>query len=187
MPSKRFEQAFVYASQLHKHQKRKGTNIPYIAHLLGVTALVFEDGGDEDQAIAALLHDAVEDQGGKKTLEEIRVRFGNRIARIVERCTDSYETPKPEWRKRKTNYLDHLNGSPLDVQRVALADKVHNARSILRDLRVEGNNVWKRFNGKKEGTLWYYQSLVKFDWDNNLGILASELKATVSEIVRIAN
>ena len=187
MLSERFEQALVFATRLHAHQLRKGTHIPYIAHLLGVTALVLEDGGDEDQAIAALLHDAVEDQGGRKTLDEIELEFGNRVAKIVEMCTDSFETPKPEWHKRKTEYLEHLSEAPLDVQRVALADKVHNARSILRDLRVEGDGVWKRFNGGKEGTVWYYSALVEHFRNLNISNMAEELKKLVKELNTFAD
>jgi (p)ppGpp synthase/HD superfamily hydrolase len=157
----RFERALVYAFQLHRRQTRKGSHTPYIAHLLAVTSLVIEDGGDEDQAIAALLHDAVEDQGGLVTLERIRTKFGDRVARIVEGCTDADSLPKPPWRSRKEAYLNHLAGAPAEVRRVSLADKLHNARSILADLRQSGDSVWKRFNGGKDGTLWYYRSLVE--------------------------
>ncbi len=149
-----------FALELHQLQVRKGTRVPYIAHLLGVTALVLEDGGDEDQAIAALLHDAAEDQGGQRTLEEIRRRYGEQVANIVDGCTDTYLDPKPEWQLRKEKYLEHLAGASEAVLRVSLADKLHNGRSIVRDLRFKGNEVWSRFNGGKYGTLWYYRNLL---------------------------
>jgi (p)ppGpp synthase/HD superfamily hydrolase len=159
--SERFNQALDYALALHGDQLRKGSETPYIAHLLAVTALVLEDGGDEEQAIAALLHDAPEDQGGLEVLEAIRMRFGDRVADIVHGCTDTYQTPKPPWRQRKANYLEHLQTASQEVLRVSLADKLHNARSILLDLQRFGDAVWERFNGGKEGTLWYYRSILE--------------------------
>jgi (p)ppGpp synthase/HD superfamily hydrolase len=155
----RFENAFAYASHLHRHQRRKSTSIPYLAHLLAVTALVLEDGGNEDEAIAALLHDAVEDQGGLRVLAEIRLRYGDRVAEIVEGCSDSFSLIKPPWKERKEKYLEHLHTASPEVIRVSLADKYHNASSTLRDLKAQGNTVWERFNGGRQGTLWYYQSL----------------------------
>ena len=157
----RFNDALVFAAEIHAKQRRKGSSIPYIAHLLGVTALVLEDGGDEDQAIAALLHDAVEDQGGLSTLHLIREKFGERVAEIVDGCSDTYIEPKPEWRSRKENYLKRLETASNDVLRVSLADKLHNSRSILRNLEEEGESIWGRFNGAREGTLWYYQSALE--------------------------
>jgi (p)ppGpp synthase/HD superfamily hydrolase len=154
----RFNEALVFAAEIHAQQRRKGSSIPYIAHLLGVTALVLEEGGDEDQAIAALLHDAVEDQGGVGTLHLIREKFGERVAGIVDGCSDTYIEPKPEWRSRKETYLKRLETANMDVLRVSLADKLHNSRSILRNLQKEGETIWNRFNGAREGTLWYYQS-----------------------------
>ncbi|GAH03459.1 unnamed protein product, partial [marine sediment metagenome] len=133
----RFEDALVFTAQLHAQQYRKGSQIPYIAHLLSVSALVIEAGGDEDLAIAALLHDAVEDQGGLETLVKIRQRFGKRVAGIVDSCSDSYIMPKPAWKPRKENYLDKLQTSSQEVRLVSLADKLHNARNTLRDLRKE--------------------------------------------------
>ena len=159
--SDRFENALVYAFQLHQMQVRKGSSVPYIAHLIAVTALVLEDGGDEDEAIAALLHDAAEDHGGLKTLEEIRIRFGDRVAGIVDGCTDTYENPKPSWQERKNAYLEKLLSAPPDILRVSVADKLHNARSLLFDLRRFGEETWSRFNGGKSGTLWYYNQLLK--------------------------
>lgn len=187
MLSSQFENAFNFAVQLHASQKRKGSGIPYISHLMAVAALVLEDGGDEDQAIAALLHDAVEDQGGKKTLQEIQRRFGDRVALIVEGCSDSFYTPKPPWRKRKETYINHLRLAPKDVRRVSLADKLHNVQSILRDLRQEGETVWQRFNGGKDGTLWYYNSLVDIFQEIDDSPMVDELSRIVMEIQEIAD
>jgi GTP pyrophosphokinase len=159
--SSHFTEALVYATRLHAGQVRKGTQIPYVAHLLSVAALVLEAGGDEDEAIAALLHDAVEDQGGLETLTEIQRRFGDRVAVIVEGCSDAYTQPKPPWRKRKESYLAHLSDASPEVRRVSLADKLHNARSIHRDLQENGTGLFSKFNGGKSGTLWYYSRLVE--------------------------
>lgn len=160
--STRFEEALSYAAALHRNQVRKGTSIPYVSHLLSVAALVLEDGGDEDQAIAGLLHDAVEDQGGAPRLDEIGLRFGDRVAHIVEACTDSDETPKPPYRVRKQLYLDQLPGEPPDVLRVALADKLHNARGLLRGLRAEGPaELWTHFKASPEDKLWYLRAALE--------------------------
>jgi (p)ppGpp synthase/HD superfamily hydrolase len=158
--TERFNDALVYTSRLHANQRRKGSGVPYIAHLLSVAALVLENGGDEEMAIAALLHDAVEDQGGMETLHEIQQRYGVRVADIVLACSDSFTQPKPPWQNRKEEYLKHLENSSWEVQLISLADKLHNARSILRDLKVQGSQIWEKFNGGKEGTLWYYRRLV---------------------------
>jgi (p)ppGpp synthase/HD superfamily hydrolase len=182
----RFEEALVFAARLHACQVRKGSGIPYIAHLLGVTELVLQDGGDEDQAIAALLHDAVEDQGGHETLATIRARFGDRVARIVEGCTDAYTQPKPPWQERKEAYIAHLRQAEAEVRRVSLSDKLHNARSVLYDLRREKEELWKRFNGGKEGTLWYYRTLVQVFQDTGGGEMAEELARVVAEIEKLA-
>ncbi len=155
----RFHSARTSASRLHAKQRRKGKNVPYVAHLLGVAALVLEAGGDEDQAIAALLHDAVEDQGGLPQLDEIRREFGGRVAVIVTDCSDSFTQPKPDWYERKKKYLEHLPTTSPDVLLVSAADKLHNARTILADWREEGDRVFERFKGKKQGTLWYYRAL----------------------------
>jgi (p)ppGpp synthase/HD superfamily hydrolase len=180
--TERFEDALGFAAHLHARQKRKGTPVPYVAHLLSVTSLVLENGGDEDQAIAALLHDAVEDQGGLPILQEIRDRFGERVARIVEGCSDSYGHPKPPWRKRKESYLHHLRQVDADVRLVSLADKLHNARSILRDLRQDGPQSLSRFNGGRAGTLWYYHSLVNIFLELDDSLMVTELVDTVAEI-----
>lgn len=183
----RFESALTYAFQLHVNQVRKGGQIPYLAHLLAVTALVLEDGGDEDQAIAALLHDAVEDQGGDKTLQSIKERYGERVADIVAGCTDAFRIPKPPWRQRKEAYLKHLVNAPLEVRRVSLADKLHNARSLVDDLHGEGQAVWERFNGGKEGTLWYYRNLVEIFGQFEHTRIFVDFQEAVIEIERLAN
>lgn len=162
----RFEGAIVFAFRLHAKQFRKGSDISYVSHILGVTALVIEDGGDEDQAIAALLHDAVEDQGGLEMLDLIREKYGARVANIVDGCTDAYTIPKPPWKQRKVRYLEHLKEANEDVLRVSLADKLHNAYSLLKDLDRSGNEVWARFNGGMDGTLWYYRELVNIFQDS---------------------
>jgi len=180
MLTNRYDDALLYASKLHRNQVRKGTPIPYMSHLLSVSALVLKNGGDEDQAIAGLLHDAVEDQGGLPTLEAIRERFGDRVANIVSDCTDSWSEPKPLWRERKEAYIEALPGKNPESLLVSLADKTDNARAIMGDYRVIGDEVWTRFTGKKEGTCWYYQSLTGFFSKYHPGPLASELARTVA-------
>ena len=159
MLTDRFDDAFHYAHRLHRAQMRKGTPIPYISHLMTVAALVIEHGGNEDQAIGALLHDAAEDQGGAETLEEIRGRFGDAVAEIVSDCTDAWTEPKPDWRPRKEAYLAKLPSTPQQSLLVSLADKTHNAEAILFDYRVLGDPLWQRFNGGAKGTRWYYGAL----------------------------
>ncbi len=182
----RFDAALQYASDVHRRQIRGGSHVPYVAHLLGVAALVLEEGGDEDEAIAALLHDAVEDQGGRRRLADIRRRFGERVARIVEACSDSHTIPKPPWRERKEKYLARIRHEPADVRRVSLADKLYNARSILADYRHVGDTVWKRFTGGKQGTLWYYRELVKAFREVGPHLMAEELGRVVTQLERLA-
>jgi (p)ppGpp synthase/HD superfamily hydrolase len=157
----RFEDALEYAVQKHRNQKRKGTRIPYVAHLLGAASIALLYGADEDQAIAALLHDAVEDQGGERTSREISRRYGETVVAIVHGCTDADRFPKPPWRKRKEEYIAQMKCTPAPVLLVSAADKLDNVRSILKDQREIGDKVWARFKGKKEGTLWYYREMVK--------------------------
>lgn len=159
--TRRFEAALVFASQLHNDHFRKATEVPYVTHLLGVASLVGEAGGNEDEVIAALLHDAVEDQGGQPTLERIRNLFGDEVAAIVLGCSDTDEIPKPPWQQRKQEYIKHLDDASASILLVSCADKLHNARSILADYRQIGDELWKRFTGTKEQTLWYYRSLVE--------------------------
>ncbi len=156
----RFHRAFLFAAEKHAGQTRKASTIPYIAHLMGVASLVLEFGGEEDQAIAALLHDVVEDCGGAPMLREVRRRFGDRVAKIVEGCTDSDTTPKPPWRERKETYLRHLKNANAETRLVSAADKLNNIRSILSDYREVGEAIWARFNGGRDGTLWYYRALL---------------------------
>ena len=184
----KFERALVYANQIHGAQLRKGTAIPYIAHLLAVAATVIEYGGDEDLAIAALLHDSVEDQGGPVRLRDVRSRFGERVARVVEACSDSLADvgageQKAPWAERKLAYIAHLGTADRDVLQVSLADKVHNARSILRDLRKPdvGVAVWGRFSQPKDKTIWYYRELASAFQTRLPGQLADEL----AEIVEV--
>jgi (p)ppGpp synthase/HD superfamily hydrolase len=156
----RFDEALVYAAQLHRHQRRKVGGTPYIAHLLSVAALVLEDGGDEDEAIAALLHDAVEDQGGAETLAEIRQRFGETVAEIVNGCSESAVRPKPPWKERKEKFLESLRNASPQVYRITMADKLHNARCMLQEYRNSGEQIWNQFRGGKEGTLWFLNSIL---------------------------
>jgi hypothetical protein len=159
--SERFTEALTYAVEMHNEQARKGSDgkVAYVGHLLGVCSLVIEEGGSETQAIASLLHDAAEDHGGQKTLDEIRNRFGAAVAEIVLACTDTLEEEKPDWRVRKTTYLDHLKDRDELTLMVSLADKLFNARAILRDYEDVGEEVWRRFKAGREGQLWYYGRL----------------------------
>jgi len=185
MPKTRFNEALQFAESAHQSQRRKGTTIPYVAHLLAVTAIVLEHGGDEDQAIAALLHDAVEDQGGLEMEKTIRTRFGDRVATIVMHCTDAVEEPKPPWRERKEVYLSKLPGKPREALLVSAADKLHNARSILADYRQIGEKLWIRFRGGRDGTLWYYRGLADGFATSLPGSLATELSRVVSELDQV--
>jgi (p)ppGpp synthase/HD superfamily hydrolase len=178
----RFEKALLYAARLHRDQTRKGTEVPYVTHLLAVAAIVGENGGPEDEVVAALLHDAPEDRGGKDRLEDIRVRFGAEVAEIVDGCTDTYEYPKPPWRPRKKAYVTHVAKASPSVRLVSAADKLHNARSILADLRSLGNELWDRFTGGKEGTLWYYRALVDAYTGAGSNPVVEELDRVVREI-----
>jgi len=180
----KLEQALPYASRLHRDQVRKGTSTPYITHLLAVASIVGENGGTEDEVVAALLHDAPEDQGGEARLEEIRARFGDRVAEIVDGCTDTYETPKPPWRERKERYLAHLGDASGSVRLVSSADKLHNARAVLSDYRLLGEDLWTRFNGGKEGTLWYYRAIVGTLRGD--GPIVEELDRVVTELEMVS-
>jgi (p)ppGpp synthase/HD superfamily hydrolase len=181
----RFQQALVYATQLHSQQVRKGSGIPNISHLLSVTALVIEDGGDEDEAIAALLHDAIEDRGGDRTRQEIRTLFGERVVSIVDGCTDAEVIPKPPWQERKQKYIDRMRNASPEVCRVSMADKLHNARSILADWHRGENQIWSRFKGGKEGTLWYFRSLIEINRQHGSNYLAEECDRVVRQLEQI--
>jgi (p)ppGpp synthase/HD superfamily hydrolase len=186
-----FDRAVRYANRIHADQTRKGTDVPYMTHLLGVASLVLENGAQsEEEVIGALLHDAAEDQGGRPRLEDIREQFGEQVAHIVDACTDSYESPKPPWRERKEAYVAHVRervepGGDEPALRVSLADKLHNTRAILADVRESGDAVFERFNGKKDGTIWYYAVLV----DAFRGFpnrMVGELEREVTELRRLA-
>ena len=179
MLSERFDSALLYAVQIHGGQKRKETDIPYVSHLLAVCSLTLEHGGDEDQAIAALLHDAAEDQGGEQRLNDIRTRFGSAVADIVHDCTDAWTDPKPPWRGRKEAYLAKLPGKSSYSLLVSLADKTHNARAIVMDARVAGPVFWSRFNAPRDEQLWYYRSLADVYQTALPGALADEFARTV--------
>jgi (p)ppGpp synthase/HD superfamily hydrolase len=178
----RFLKGFLFAAEKHAGQTRKTTTIPYIAHLMGVASLVLEFGGDEDMAIAALLHDVVEDCGGAPMLKEVRRRFGNRVAKIVDGCTDSDIDPKPPWRGRKETYLRHLKSAAAETRLVSAADKLNNVRSILSDYREVGEPIWARFKGGREGTLWYYRALVQEFKRSKPNRLMRELELAVQDL-----
>jgi (p)ppGpp synthase/HD superfamily hydrolase len=182
--TRRVEEAFAYAHAAHASQVRKGTANPYIGHLMGVASIVLDDGGSEDETIAALLHDAAEDAGGRGRLDDIRARFGDAVARIVEDCTDAWTTPKPPWPERKRQYVQHARTLTASSLRVSAADKVHNAYAILRDLRNIGENVWERFNAEPDDILAYYQSLVRAYREAGGGRLVDELDRIVRGIER---
>lgn len=180
----RFDDALKYAHDIHRDQVRKGTQSPFISHLMGVASIVLDDGGGEDEAIGALLHDAAEDQGGRPRLEEIRTRFGDAVAKIVEDCTDSWQTPKRAWIDRKREYVEHAGSLAPASLRVSSADKVHNAYAILRDLRNSGDQVWERFNAPADDVVAYYESLVKAFRHAGGGRLVDELDRIVRGIQR---
>ncbi len=182
---KRFAEALVFSFELHSGQLRKGTDIPYIAHLLSVASIVLEHGGSEDESIAALLHDAIEDQGGKDVKEEIERRFGKTVVQIVEGCTDTDRVPKPPWKQRKEDYINHIAHASNSVRLVSAADKLHNSRSILHDFKLVGGRIWDRFKGGKEGTLWYYRSLVNEYKKKGNNPIIEELENIVNELERI--
>jgi (p)ppGpp synthase/HD superfamily hydrolase len=182
----RFEEALLFATRQHSGQTRKKTDVPYIAHLLSVAALVLEADGDEEQAIAALLHDVVEDCGGAPVQAEVEARFGPRVAHIVAGCTDTDQVPKPPWRARKEDYLRHLRHADEDVRLVSAADKLHNVRTILGDFRRIGDSVWDRFAGKRDGTLWYYRALVEIFHEQPENSITRELERTVIELEQLA-
>jgi len=185
--SPRFEEALLYAARLHANQLRKGGSVPYIAHLLGVASIALQYGANENEAIAALLHDAVEDQGGAATREEILRRFGDKVAEIVDGCTDADTLPKPPWKRRKEAYVAHIRNTSASVRLVSACDKLQNARAILADYRVLGESLWRRFSGGKEGTLWYYRALVQAFREAGTSPLIEELDRVVSEIERLAS
>ncbi len=182
----RFLRAFMFAAEKHAGQTRKASTIPYIAHLMGVASLVLEAGGDEDLAIAALLHDVVEDCGGAPMLKEVRRKFGNRVAKVVDGCTDADTYPKAPWLERKENYIRRLKTENADTRLVSAADKLNNVRSILSDYRAVGESVWSRFYGGREGTLWYYRTLRDVFLRHKRNRITRELELAVNELESLA-
>jgi (p)ppGpp synthase/HD superfamily hydrolase len=191
MLTARFDEAFRYAHDVHRVQPRKGLRIPYIAHLMDVAAIVLQYGGSEDEAIGALLHDAAEDHGGRERLADIRQRFGDVVAEIVEGCSDTFEVAKPAWIPRKRSYISHMTdpGTAPRVLLVSAADKLANARAILADWRRHGDKVFERFTGRKHGTLWYYRGLVnafRKRGEASIAHIVEELDRVVTELQRLA-
>ena len=181
----RFTTAVTLALQMHNGQKRKLSDTPFAAHLLRVTGTVLEHGADEDTAVAAVLHDAVEDQGGVKAREIIRSRFGERVASIVDECSDTDETPKPPWRERKERYLARLATASPSARLISAADKLDNIRSLMTSYRQSGESVWGHFRGGREGTLWYYRSVCEILRQVGPGGLVDELARAVNEFQRV--
>ena len=189
--TERFRQALGFAVHLHRHQVRKGGEVPYIGHLLGVCSIALENGADEDEAIAALLHDSIEDQaesfgGVDKLRKHLKAEFGEKVLAIVEGCTDAETIPKPPWRERKERYIAHLAKAPESVLLVSASDKLHNARAILQDFRELSEALWSRFNGGREGTLWYYRALCDAFLAHGSTPLRRELERTVDDLETLA-
>jgi len=184
--TERFDEALAYVAHLHRTQLRKCGDIPYLGHLLSVSSLVIEGGGTETQVIAGLLHDAVEDQGGGPILAEIRAKFGDDVATIVDQCSDTDVVPKPPWKARKEAYIAHLDTATDDTILVSLADKLDNARAILRDYRIHGPDLWTRFSVKDpQEHLWYYRSLLAVFKDKNKTWLVDELERVLGELTTL--
>jgi len=185
--SERFVEALQVAAQMHAAQGRKGTTIPYVSHLLGTCSIALEYGATEEQAIAALLHDAIEDLMPVDEVTATVGYFGEEVLRIVEACTDAHTKPKPPWLKRKKAYIARLEHEDEAVVLVSASDKLHNARAIVRDLRDQGDSVWRRFNAGKDGQLWYYRALVRaFRKTGHHRALVKELDRTVKRMKRLA-
>ncbi|HEY9766490.1 MAG TPA: HD domain-containing protein [Chroococcales cyanobacterium] len=182
----RFDEALLMASRLHRNQTRKGTNVPYLSHLLGVAAIALEYGANEETAIAALLHDAVEDQGGEATLLEIEGKFGKEVGKIVLDCTDAKTFPKPPWKERKLRHIAAMAEVSFPSQLVVAADKLHNARSLLCDFRVLEESLWSRFKASGDETLWYYHQMIGVLRKAPLP-LVEELERTVAQIEALRN
>ena len=181
----RFDHALLFASQVHRYQDRKKTGIPYLSHLMGVASITLDYGGDEDMGIAALLHDAAEDHGGRAMLHSIEQMFGPRVAKIVDGCTDSYgddESKKPKWYPRKLRYLRKISGEDAETRFVSAADKLYNARAVLRDLRQSGESAFDRFSAPKVKVLWYYRSLVR---EFRAGGVTAMLKPLLDDLDRV--
>ena len=191
--TERFNEALQFAAQLHAAQVRKVSGEPYVAHLLGVCSLVLDYGGGEDEAIAALLHDAIEDQGAHwqsqwhtTVDEEIGRRFGPAVLAIVRGCTDADTMPKPPWQERKDAFLARLISASPSIRLVVAADKLHNVRSLLRDYREKGEAIWRHFKGGRGKTLWYYRAVVEVLKQSGATALVEELDRAVLELERLA-
>ena len=182
MLSRRFDDALGFASQIHRKQVRKVSNTPYIAHLLSVCALVLEYGGDEDCAIAGLLHDAVEDQGGREMADKIGLRFGDRVRGIVLECSDRTDKTDLPWRARKEAYIRAIATKTEDAILVTTCDKLHNATAILQDLRSDGLAVYRRFSVGRDDVLWYYRELADALSQRAPYDLAFRLSVTVAQL-----
>lgn len=180
--TEKFEAALIYANRLHAEQSRKISGVPYMTHLMSVAALVLESGGSEEEAIAALLHDSIEDQGGKPTREDVRQRFGDTVVEIIDGCTEWDSLPKPPWQERKNRYLENLRHASASVRRVSLADKLHNARSLLIDSRIYGDIVWNHLKIGREKTLWFYQSLLEVYRETGDDWMTDEFARIVSQL-----
>jgi (p)ppGpp synthase/HD superfamily hydrolase len=182
--SQRLDEAVLFAMDAFRSRRRKATDIPYLTHLLQVMCIVGEHGGDEDQLIAAVLHDWLEDIPGADTAV-LRARWGERVQRMVEALSDSTGEPKPPWKERKERYLAHLRAQPAEVKLISAADKLHNCMSIRRDHAAVGDTVWDRFNAGRDGTLWYYQAVTDAlaeGWDHPLHHrLAAEVGLLLAE------
>lgn len=185
--AEKFELALVYATRLHAKQIRKVDGTPYIAHLLSVAALILEAGGNETEAIAGLLHDSLEDQGGPQTQVEISQQFGAEVLEIIKGCTESEELPKPPWMERKQRYLYQLQNASPSVRLVSLADKLHNARSLLASLHQHGEEVWTYFPVGKESSLWFYQALLPIYRTTNHNSMVQEFERVLFELQSISS
>lgn len=180
----RLDEAIALAVDAFRYQRRKGTPVPYLTHLLQVLVWVAEGGGDEDQQIAAVLHDYVEDIEGV-TLADVERRFGPRVARLVDTLSDTQEHPKPPWRPRKEAHIARIRNAEPEAKLLFAADKLHNVRSMVQDHAVIGDDLWRRFRGGRDGTLWYYQAACDAlgeSWDHPL---LHRLRAEVATLVRL--
>ena len=185
--SNRIIDAFALAHEVHAEHTRKGSGVPYITHVMAVAAIVGEHGGDEDTFIAALLHDAVEDGDGYAMLDRVREQFGTRAAGLVEACSDAFVKPKPEWRERKERFIASMRNAGLDVKLIVAADKLHNVCATIGDCTLLGEEVWMRFTGRREGTLWYYAAIAQALAENWEHSLIDDLASAVEELHRVAN
>ena len=184
----KYKKALDFAYKIHFDQNRKKTNIPYFTHLVSVSNHVIESDGTTDEAIGGLLHDAVEDQGGLKTLKKIRKLFGNKVAQIVNECSDTLVVPKPPWLTRKKKYLSDIKKKSQSAMFVSLCDKLHNGTSIVNDYKRKGKEVWTRFTAKPKQVAWYYEGLYK-EFSKHLKghkVLKDNYLGVVKEIKRIS-